>query len=84
MEESAGRLPSASGGSELATATSGGSKEERQLLAELQQKAAANDYYCLLGVDSEASVEELARARREKTRVLHPDHFANDPERQAK
>ena len=82
MEESSGRFPTASGGAELATG--GGSKEERQLLTELQQKAAANDYYRLLGVDSEASVEELARARREKTRVLHPDHFANDPERQAK
>ena len=60
------------------------SKEELELLSELYQKAAANDYYDLLGVDPDATMEELARARREKTRVLHPDHFANDPERQAK
>ena len=60
------------------------SKEERELLSELYQKAAGSDYYGLLGVDSDATMEELARARREKTRVLHPDHFANDPERQAK
>ena len=60
------------------------SKEEKELLSELYQKAAGNDYYGLLGVDSDATMEELARARREKTRVLHPDHFANDPERQAK
>lgn len=60
------------------------SKEELELLSELYQKAASSDYYGLLGVDSDATMEELARARREKTRVLHPDHFANDPERQAK
>ena len=60
------------------------SKEELELLRELQQKAAASDYYGLLGVDPEVTTEELARARREKTRVLHPDHFTNDPERQAK
>lgn len=60
------------------------SKEELQLMTELQQKATANDYYGLLGVDPEATMEELARARRDRTRVLHPDHFANDPERQAK
>ena len=60
------------------------SKEELQLLSELNKKAAANDYYGLLGVDPEETVEGLARARREKTKVLHPDHFANDPERQAK
>ena len=66
------------------TGLSGGSTQELQLLSELQQKAAANDYYGLLGVDPEATLEELSRARREKTRVLHPDHFVNDPERQAK
>ena len=60
------------------------SKEELELLSELHQKAAGSDYYGLLGVDSDATMEELARARREKTRILHPDHFANDPERQAK
>ena len=60
------------------------SKEELELLSELCQKAAGSDYYALLGVNSDATMEELARARREKTRVLHPDHFANDPERQAK
>ncbi len=60
------------------------SKEELELLSELFQKAAGSDYYSLLGVNSDATMEEMARARREKTRVLHPDHFANDPERQAK
>lgn len=60
------------------------SKEELELLSELYQKAAGSDYYSLLGVNSDATMEELARARREKTRVLHPDHFANDPERQTK
>ena len=60
------------------------SKEELELLSELRQKAAGSDYYALLGVNFDATMEELARARREKTRVLHPDHFANDPERQAK
>ena len=60
------------------------SKEELELLSELYQKAAGSDYYGLLGIDSDATMEELARARREKTRVLHPDHFANNPERQAK
>ena len=60
------------------------SNDELQLLSELNKKASANDYYGLLGVDSEETVEGLARARREKTKVLHPDHYANDPERQAK
>ena len=60
------------------------SKVELEMLSELQQKAASNDCYGLLGVVSEVTPEELARARRERTKVLHPDHFANDPERQAK
>ena len=60
------------------------SREEQELLSQLFQKAAGSDYYDLLGVESDATMEELARARREKTKVLHPDHFANDPERQAK
>ena len=53
-----------------------------QLLTRLQQQASENDYYQLLGVDPSVSGDELARVRREKSRQLHPDHFANQPERQ--
>ena len=60
------------------------SKEELELLSQLFDKAAGSDYYSLLGAHPDATMEELARARREKTRVLHPDHFGNDPERQAR
>ena len=52
----------------------------RQLLTHLQQQASENDYYQLLGVDPSVSSEELARVRREKSRQLHPDHFANQPD----
>ena len=54
----------------------------RQLLTRLQQQASENDYYQLLGVDPSVSSDELARVRREKSRQLHPDHFANQPEKQ--
>jgi hypothetical protein len=53
-----------------------------QLLTRLQQQASENDYYQLLGVDPSVSGDELARVRREKSRQLHPDHFASQPERQ--
>ena len=52
--------------------------EERAILQALQDKANENDYYKLLRVSPTASAEELAGARRERTRQLHPDHFAND------
>ena len=55
-----------------------------QLLSQLQEQAAANDYYGLLGVEAGATEADLARARREKSRELHPDHFASDPERRAR
>ena len=55
-----------------------------QLLSQLQQLAATNDYYGLLGVDPDCSTDDLAKARREKSRLLHPDHFGNDPDRRAK
>ena len=51
-----------------------------QLLTRLQQQASENDYYQLLGVDPSVSSDELARVRREMSRQLHPDHFANQPE----
>ena len=42
----------------------------QQLLAELQQYAAANDYYHLLGVEPEASMERLEWAWRAKSQEL--------------
>lgn len=56
----------------------------RKLLIELQQQAADSDYYRLLGVEPGASEKEVVRARREKSRQLHPDHYGNDPERREK
>lgn len=54
-----------------------------QLLSALQQCAASSDYYGLLGVEPGASAADLARARRERSRELHPDHFASNPEKRA-
>lgn len=59
-----------------------GNKDE--ILARLQSMAKNNNYYSLLGVSPDASKEELARARREVTAKLHPDHFTGDPEQQIK
>ena len=58
--------------------------EEGELLLSLQVKAVANDYYGLLKVNSNASADELSRARRDRTRELHPDHFANDEQQKQK
>ena len=55
-----------------------GGIEEMRLLLRLEKLAENNDYYRLLGVDPEATAAELAKARREKSRQLHPDHYAND------
>ena len=54
------------------------------MLEQLRRLAVSNDCYDLLGVDSSASLEELTRARREKSRQLHPDHFAGQPDRKHK
>ena len=53
-----------------------------QLMARLQRQLTENDYYQLFGVHCTATTEDLARVRREKSRQLHPDHFANHPEKQ--
>ena len=50
-------------------------------LEQLRRLALTNDCYALLGVQSSATLEELTRARREKSRLLHPDHFAGQPDR---
>ena len=52
-----------------------------QLLSELLVVAAANDYYALLGVGGGAPAEEVAKARRERSKQLHPDHFTSDPDK---
>lgn len=52
------------------------------LSVRLQRQASENDYYQLFGVDCTATTEDLARVRRDKSRQFHPDHFANQPEKQ--
>lgn len=66
------------------TLSSPDSQELISLLHTLQQRVAANDYYGLLGVNPDASADDLAKARREKSRKLHPDHFTNDEEQKAR
>lgn len=56
------------------------SQVDERLLSALQLKARDNDYYGILRVEPDASEEELSKARRERTRELHPDHFSNDEE----
>ena len=51
-----------------------------QLLCQLQERAANNDYYSMFGVEPTATTADLAKARREKSRELHPDHFGGDHE----
>ena len=55
-----------------------------QLLSQLQETAANNDYYSLFGVEPTATTADLAKARREKSRELHPDHFGGDQEQRAR
>ena len=55
-----------------------------QLLSQLQESAANNDYYSLFGVEPTATTADLAKARREKSRELHPDHFGGDHEQRAR
>ena len=57
-------------------------QQQEQLLLKLKEKAQNNDYYRLLGVLPTASLEDLARARRELTSRLHPDHFTSNLEQQ--
>ena len=54
--------------------------ELQRLLSGLQVKARDNDYYGILRVNTTATEEELSKARRERTKELHPDHFTNDEE----
>ncbi len=62
--------------------TTCGNKDK--VLERLHGMAQANDYYSLLGVTTDASKDELSRARRELTAKLHPDHFTGNPEQQTK
>ena len=55
-----------------------------QLLSQLQECAANNDYYSLFGVEPTATMADLAKARREKSRELHPDHFGGDHEQRTR
>ena len=55
-----------------------------QLLSQLQECAAASDYYSLLGVDPSATGADLAKARRDKSQELHPDHFGGNHEQRAR
>ena len=55
-----------------------------QLLSQLQECAAASDYYSLLGVGPSATGADLAKARRDKSREHHPDHFGGDHEQRAR
>lgn len=63
--------------------TSNESLQEADILSRLQQQAKHNNYYGILRVDPSATQEEMARARRELTARLHPDHFTGNPERQS-
>ncbi len=56
----------------------------RGTLEKLRRLVLTNDCYALLGVESGATPEDLLRARREKSRLLHPDHFAGQPNKKHK
>ena len=57
---------------------------QQQIYHRLTRQSQLNDYYGLLGVQPTANQEELARARREVTSRLHPDHFTGNPGQQTK
>ena len=77
-----GTKPHKSSSSSRVLGSSNNSHTE-ELLRHLQLAASTCDYYGLLGVAAEATADELARAWREKSRKLHPDHYGNDPEKRA-
>lgn len=61
-----------------------GDEDVATMLDRLQRLALSNDYYALLGVEASAGLEELTKARRDKSRLLHPDHFAGQPDKKLK
>lgn len=74
------RTSDATGRQKLSQRLSQVDEGEQKLLSALRVRARDNDYYGILRVDISASEEELSKARRERTRELHPDHFTNDEE----
>ena len=38
------------------------------------------DYYAILGIESDASQEDIRKAYLSLAKKLHPDRFPNDPE----
>ena len=62
------------------SAKAGEDNQELRILLSLQRKASDNDYYGLMRVTPDASADELAGARRDRTKALHPDHFAHNQE----
>jgi len=65
-------------GSQVSRKQEEAEQQEVKLLGKLGTRARLNDYYSLLGVEPDCSPDDLAKARRERSRELHPDHCAND------